>query len=863
MRIPNSSKRLLKAVLNGVYLEEIEGDLEETLADYREKHSSWKASLKHWKDIISILRPTLIKKFTGSHQLNFFGMFQYFIKISGRGLAKNRLFSSVSLASLVIGLVAFHFAFLWVHNEQTVDKFHQKIQRLHFTTVQFNPNAEFNPLSHNSFFNIDYADFPEIETGATLHVYDRDQIKLIAENKEHSGKAIVTDSSFLDILDFKFQQGFSEGENLLNDPGNLLVTSAFAKRVFGEENPIGELVTIKCDQEGTYKIAGVLEDIPSNSSIDFDFLIPRHSQNRWRKIPWDILLGSPTLDVNKFNQKIADLTQENPRFSKVVLATLPLQSIYFERPFEISLFGKYGDLENVRFMIISAFIIFLLTAFSFANLQTSIQLANSKRLGIRKVIGASKSHLTLEMISTRVYYWILSSVLTFVLVESLFPSYPQLFGEEINHSWVFNLLIIFTTSGIAVALSVLLSWIQILRIKSKISEESSAGSRKASVVQRRFVVLQNSLTIVMTICALVVYQQYNFMMNKDLGIDAQGVVQVDFLEMTSATPEGLSVADHRKVILDRLSQNPQILSVSQGNLPISGVANTSNWKVSASDYDYESVNKMTVDPGYMDLLGLEMVEGRFFDAQLDERRGTKVVINEAARAYWGIKEISNTRLAGSSNGGEETPHEIIGVVKDYHYEHLSLKIEPMILLFEPYADESFLIKVEKTSENETIGFLEDLHAEINPMSFFDYRWLEGDISTQYAEEKQIAKVLFTFVLVALVLSAISMFTFAFHEARRRTKEIGIRKVNGASSANIIRLLTGSFMKSVLIAALVSVPIGWYLIADWLDQFANRLSISPLVFVIAVTLAIGVTAVATWTQIWRISNQNAVDSLRYE
>jgi putative ABC transport system permease protein len=287
-----------------------------------------------------------------------------------------------------------------------------------------------------------------------------------------------------------------------------------------------------------------------------------------------------------------------------------------------------------------------------------------------------------------------------------------------------------------------------------------------------------------------------------------------------------------------------------------------SWKLMGGD-DYTTQKMMTVDPQYAKLLGLQMVEGRFFSDTLDSSRGQKVIINEAAMKYWEIKDIAEARIANRSWGDEHDPYKVIGVVKDFQYEHLAHKVKPLLLYYMVDLESEFLVKIKTGKEHGTVAYIKDLFERLNPKTTFSYVWLSDKIAAQYAKEKRVAKVYMGFTTVALFMSSIGLFAFALYETRRRTKEIGIRKVTGANIEHIVLLLCRSFLKPIVIAFFVACPIAWYASNKWLEAYANRIQISWQLFTLAGLLALLLATIAVSWQSWQVARKNPVESLRYE
>jgi putative ABC transport system permease protein len=858
---PRLPEWLLSTLCREELVEEIMGDMYEYY-ELLSHQPAWKRHLLYWFHSFQFLRPRMIKKLPMGQNSSFFGLFRANLRMAFRSYSKNKLVSGLSLATLVFGVVCFQLVYAWITNEQSMDDFHSKGDRIHLVVGKLNPDTDWNAFDVQRMFNINYAEIPHVEKSMVVHSYRPDEIKLVSKGMDHRGKALIVDSTFFDFFDFELTRGTRD---VLNDRQSIVITKAFASRVFGKEDPMGQVVDIKCDQTGTYKVAGLVEKIPSNSSISFDFLVPRQSSRFWRRMPQNLILGDAFFDQATFDDDMAVAKAESTRFPESVLSSFPLKSIYLDRSVEIPLFAKYGNRTNNQIMEGVALVLLLITLVSFVNLQTSLQLTLVRKIGVKYIIGASRFDVGLEIAVSRFIYLIAGGGLAFLLYQWLFPYYVGLLELDLDSTPSFDMLSMFTVMGGIVLVSWLVSFVQVCRLKTS---QAIAGklSLKIPRLQRVLTTLQYAITILLLVATSVVFLQLGYMLNKDTGLHQHNIVQTDFFEIMPNQAQD-SVAMERMMrrhdyVLNQLNNHPGIRTVSQGTIPID-MAFESSWKIASGDNEYTPVYTMPADPYYADVFGMELVEGRFFSDTLDNNNDNKLVINEAAKTYWGIDDISRVKLTSNSRSSNQVDYTIIGVVKDYHYQHLSHKIRPLILSYSIYQDTDVLVRVEEGHMDEAVTFLGNLYREVNPGGIFAYQTMEDKIDAQYAAEKRLSSIYLTFSAVALVLSSIGLFTFAFHETRRRTKEVGIRKVSGAGFEQVFWLLNLSFLKSVAVAFVLATPLVWYLMRMWLDNFAYRVELSWWIFA---GVAVVVLVVAMSTVLWQtisLSKASPVESLRYE
>jgi len=849
----------------------IEGDLMELYEQREIEHGLKKANRKFILDVLLLLRTDITKPVGGTYRLNIYGMIKSYLKSTMRVLLKNKLITLASFLSLIVGALCFQIIFAWLQNEISTDRFHKNIDNIYVSLVKANPQADFKPMGLKTFFNFDYNQFAHVKSSLTVHMYNNGQMHLISDHAEFSVKGLVADSTFFDFFDFPLLYGNVNGTEALKDPTTILITENYALKIFGNQDPIGKIIAIETGNSNTYQIGGVLKNIPSNSSLTFDILIPKHSRKFWSRSPQEFFLTDDFFDILAYNEEIKELGREHIQFKESVLSSVPLNTVYFENHYGHSLFSRYGDMKYVKIMAAIALFIILISTLSFGNLQTTLQLSSLQSMGIKRVNGASKFDLSVEMIIGRFYFLIITIIGTCVAFEILFPFFTAILDTRIDRNMLDNITIISMVTTAIILTSILISIFQITKIEVLKSLRNKLVTFNVARLQRSLTTFPFTFTIILIISTVIVFQQFFFMLNKDLGLNAESVIS--FKPLVTEVSRNLEDQERARLVeeennkyhffINQLNENPDILEVSQGEMPVNSVAYPMPWKPLDSETSYTSENIMIVDPGYMQLLGLKMKEGRFFADSIDGSRAQQVVINEAALKYWGIENIDQIRLANNYWGAEEDPFTIIGVVKDFHYEHLSKKVNPLIMLYMHDNENNFLVKMRKDTEQKTLAFVRDLYYQINPDRQFEYVFLNSEIEAQYKSEKRLSKVYMIFTIVALILSAIGLYTFAIHETRRRTKEIGIRKINGASIKNIFKTLGQTFLRPILIAYLIACPISWYFAQKWLEDFANRIDINPVVFIFAGLLTISIAFLAVSWQSWVAARKNPIDALRYE
>jgi putative ABC transport system permease protein len=402
-------------------------------------------------------------------------------------------------------------------------------------------------------------------------------------------------------------------------------------------------------------------------------------------------------------------------------------------------------------------------------------------------------------------------------------------------------------------------------LKSQIFAENKLAGRNIIAT------IQYSLSLVLLIASIVVTKQLNLMLNHDLGFISKNIISTELFHtpLLSGTDEEMQLKreaylKNYQYVKEELTTHNSIEVFAQGASPVK--ISQMPWKLKGNEKDYSNANNLSATSEYMSLLGLEIVEGRFFENDRDEP-GKSVVINEAAKKYFGIKNISDSRLLNKywsiPQMGAGDGYKIVGVVKDFSYEHLSKKTQPLIILNSYYPHTNFLIRFEDGATQSGIQLVQKLFNEVNPGEPFEYTFLADDIEAMYQKEKRLSEIYILFTIIAYSISSLGLFAISLYDTRRRTKEIGIRKVNGAKISEILAMLNKDFAKWVIIAFIIAAPVAYFAMHQWLENFAYKTSLSWWIFALAGLLALGIALLTVSWQSWKAAIRNPVEALRYE
>ena len=798
-------------------------------------------------------------------------MLKHYLKYAIRNFRSNRLIFFGSIASVFLSALCISLLFIYVNNELSMNTFHKRANDIYMLTIQQSPESEIGIIEAKEFFGFDYKEYPGIENIATVKKYKKGEMQFQYDETILSPEGIVADSTFFEIFDFKLLTG--DKNTILDAPDAIVLTERFARQLFGNVNPLEKVIKVTSRNEKYYTVKALTESTRPNSSITFDFIIPNHSDG-YSRSGGNFILVNNNFNKNDFTEKIKTLGHKHEQFKDSRMDIAAFDDVYFNGADKNlnGIFSKFGNRKSINILFVIMAIVFIITILNFSNLQIININSSIKNIGINKITGAGKKHIIYQKITELMILVLLSAVLITGAFFVVLPYFNKISGimlvPEIWKIFALNFLILF----FIVATAMIYPSFVFLRISVTNSLKNQIFSGKKLAGRNIVATVQFSLSLVLLIASIVVAKQLNLMLNKDLGFNSKNIIHAKFmhLEKLSNSREEYDEQKEKRekkyqYIKNELASNSSIKSFSQGKPPINS-SFSMPWKLMGGTKDFSSGNCLSVSTDYTNLLGLELVEGRFFEKDRDASRGNQIVINEAAKKFWGIEDISKARILNKywslgADGGKG--YEIIGVIKDFNSEHLSVKPQPLYMVYFDDADAEFLIQFEDGATQSGIQFVQKLFNKVNPGEPFEYSFLSDDIETMYQKEKKLSEIYILFTIIAYAISAIGLFAISLYDSRRRTKEIGVRKVNGAKVSEVMILLNRNFVKWVAIAFVIATPVAYYAMHKWLENFAYKTTLSWWIFALAGLLALGIALLTVSWQSWRAATRNPVEALRYE
>jgi putative ABC transport system permease protein len=794
-------------------------------------------------------------------------MLKNHFKIALRNLWRHRVFSFINITGLSVGITACFFIFMYVSFELSYDKFHTKADRIYRVVTDIKtPSETINTdVTSWAFAPNLKTDFPEIE--AFTRVSGGSFLVRKGNVKFQEERTLFADSTFFKVFDFKLLKG--NPKTALTAQASIIFTQTAAKKYFGDADPVGQTVLLSGDAIPAL-VTGVMQDMPENSQIKADMIISMVTLtqrfNKGIEEQWgnygatSYLLLKPGVNAKAFQAKFpAFMEKHNGERSRKqqMFATLllePLKDVYLH-----SKRGgqEVGSMSNVYIFSIVAVFILVIACINFINLTTARSVERAKEVGIRKVVGAVKGELASQFIGESVILCLIAFVVTIILSVLLLPLFNQLSGKIISpgiFSNIWNVLILFGISvtigflaGIYPAM-VLSSFKPVMVLKGRFSTGT-----KGNLLRKSLVVAQFSISIALIIGTIIVYNQMDFMRNRDLGFSKD-----QMLVMDSNGDAG------KEAFQQSIRSIPGVKSVAlSSSVPGGGNSGAySEIENKKGDLQIANLDLYFVDFDYLNQFKIKMVAGRPFSKDfMTTDTSQAMILNEEAVKLFGYSSPQQAIGRRFKQWGREG--KIVGVMKDFHFRSLQEKIKPLSMRVELRALDLVSVKVEAKNLPATLAAIESKWKEVIPNRPFSYYFLDEFFDRQYRAEQRFGKLFFNFAILAIAISCLGLLGLASYSTYQRTREIGIRKVLGASTTGIVNMLSTDFMKLVGISFLIATPVAWYFMHKWLQDFAYRIDIQWWVFAVSGILALIVALGTISFQAIKAAIANPVKSLRSE
>jgi len=786
-------------------------------------------------------------------------MLKNYFKIAFRNIIRHKAFSLLNIAGLAIGMACSIFILLWVQNELSYDKFHANADQLYRLTCGVGDfKAAVSPAGMGSGLQ---SEMPEIKASVRLSKPTATMFE-VGTNKFDEQRVFYTDSNFLQVFSFPLVKG--NAITALQQPDDILITEDMARKYFGQEEAIGKI--IRKDHDKNFIVSGILTNPPANSHLQFDFILPISSiaatDSDLKNNVWGNFNFYTYLQLNKnissanAEALIPHIQQiyktHNPDF-KVEFQLQPLTAIHLHSDLQIDVPG-HGNIQYVNIFFVVALFILGVACINFMNLATARSGRRAKEVGLRKVVGAGRHQLIIQFLGESLIISFLSLLIAIGIVWLLMPAFNQLADKKLAiHLLDGKLLIsLFAIALITGAVSgsypalFLSGFKPVAVLKGKIRLGIGNLLFRNGLVVTQFVV-----SIILLVGTAVVYKQLNFIKNKNLGFEKSNLL---YVPMTG------DIWSKQQALKTELLQNPLTSDYSIiSDLPANLTTGTVDVEWEGRDPKSQIViPSMDVDENFIRVFAMKMLNGRSFSAAF-KGDTSNFVINEKALQLMGMN-VNNA--IGKKLSFAERKGTIIGVVKDFNFKPLQYAIDPLVLRLNTYGG-FVVVRAAPGNTEATIKALDKIYSNLNPAYPFAYRFLDNDLENLYRGEQKMGSIFNLFAILAIFISSLGLYGLSAFMAEQRTKEIGVRKVLGASVFNIVYLLSANFTRLILVAIIIAVPVSWLAIDSWLKNFAYRIDISWIVFFTASLAALLIAWFTVSYESVKAGIANPVKSLRTE
>ncbi|MFC2107518.1 FtsX-like permease family protein [Bacteroidota bacterium] len=791
-------------------------------------------------------------------------MIKNYILTAYRFLVKNRLSGLINIFGLAIGIASAALIFLFIQYELSFDKHYKNYKNIYRITSLSGSayGTDYNPETQYPLADAIRIGLPDI--GDICRVfYAKNGTLRIGEKKFKENHIVLADSLFFDFFDMEWIAG--SPENALTEVNSIVLTESFAKKYFGDNDPMGQ--TIKIENTNNLAIKGIIKDLPASTHLPINIIasldvLPTFVSGNYDH--WNLFFGgyaayikinnpeevsNAESQINKYSEQFID----EETWREITYVLQPLSEIHYDKNY--STFTYITTEKNLWALVLVGLAILIVACINYVNLSLAQSLKRSKEVGVRKVLGANRKSLTVQFIGEALVMVLISMVLALIFIEVFNPYLNSYIGLIIENS-IYNipqlLLIIF---AFVILIGIIAGWYPARMVSSynpveAIKNRISSHKKSTRVLKRSFVIVQFIISQVLVIGTLVIFLQIQYISKKDLGFSQESVLSL-------FVPHG----DTKEILKNELLAIPEI---SNASFAISGPQAKLDERFETNVYlrDVDNPEKIdtdvkAADKDYYKLFGLQMAAGEYYTGSHGKDSVRNAVVNETLAKILGFDEPVDA-LGERLNMGR-----IVGVVKDFHIESLHNKILPMVMIDFPRFQGQLFVKINSDNLSETAAFIEKIWSGLYPEEIFEYQVYENYISEMYSKDKQTFNIINLFALMSVLIASLGLFGLISYLLRQKNREICIRKVFGAKVRNILLMIGHEYFKLILIANIIAIPLGWYLMSRWLDSYAYRIDLYWWIFLIAITFSAIIAFGTIAIQSVRSANSNPVNGLRIE
>ncbi|MGD2270373.1 MAG: ABC transporter permease [Desulfobacterales bacterium] len=812
-------------------------------------------------------------------------MITNYFKIAVRKILRHKVYSIINIAGLSVGMACTILILMWVQYEFSFDSFHEKKDRICRLEMKWEWDAGKNrvrfPFAQHAAGPALVREYPEaVQSVRFRHSWQRPLVQY-KDKQFHETNLIFAENSVFDIFTFPMIKG--DPKSALNRPFSIVITENMAKKYFGDEDPIGKVLTInfqrmtdvfeKFKNNLDFNVTGVMNNVPDNSHIKFNMLISMESLYHFSQKQWDqwwgdtnvytYLLLQKNVDVKKLENKLPALIDKyvgedlKAAGGKIEFFLRPLTSIYLHSRTRYEFSGS-GDVLIVYAFVVIAVCIMSIAGINFMNLSTARSANRAKEVGIRKLLGAYRKNLANQFLGESFLFSLLSLLIALCLVEVLLPTFRSMTGSDLSHNYLTQPWFISGLLGIVIVVGFAAGSYPALFLSSFQPVNILKGRLRAGTASARFrsllVVFQFSISIALIIGMSIILKQLHYIEHKKLGFDKEHVVTLPFA--------GNAIHNSLDAITQELKAHPGIINVCVSSVP------ASPWTPHRDaflpeGFELSQVQIMfqkSIDPDFIPTMGMKIIAGRNFSRDRPTDSSDAILINETAAKQFGWDDPLGKTI---HELGKNRTKTVIGVVRDFHFASLHHKIQPIYIEYDPSQFRYVSAKIKPDNISETLEFIKSKLREFDPKQTFRSWLIDEDFDYSYTPEKKLFETISYFTFLAIFISCLGLAGLASFASEQRTKEIGIRKAMGASVKGIALLLSKEFTKCVLIANIIAWPMAYFVFNNWLEDYAYRTNISLWIFLLAAMSTLLIALLTVSYQAIKAARANPIEALRYE
>ncbi len=867
-RPPRLADRLLEYYCRNELLDSIQGDMHEQFLLDLKKYGRFKARRRYWSNVLTFANRYTLKRESGPRQHhNTIAMFKNYVLVTLRTLRRKPVFSLINLVGLAVGLATCMIIFLYVQHETTFDSFHKNADRIYRVTNVYEPAN-----GTNSWIRTPPAlapaiaeNFPGI-ANVTRMRYADEYIFRVEDNAFRVDNGMYADSLFLDIFSFELARG--NRSSALDEPNSIILSRELAQRLFGSEEAMNKV--IRFDNERNLKVTGVLADLPSNSHLDFDYLISFNTYvvpqgyladlNSWgwggfyTYIMLDDGVGLETLQAGINDLLKANYTRADTKASAPLQ---PLKRLYLDYPEFTNIGGatRVGSRPTIYALSGIALLVLIVAGLNFMNLSTAMSLSRGKEIGMRKVMGAVRAKVRLQFLLESITLAMLSMLLAILLVSLTGQTLINLLGIKLQLSGTALLsalpwLVLFTLStgllsGIYPSL-VLSGFSAIKAMKGRLTTSSSGTLMRKGLTTFQFIVSIGLIAV-----SLLIVKQTGYMRDQPLGFSQENVISLELFTD--------DVEPRYAAIKNKFLRNPAVSKVARTSHLFNGSSSSGPARLIGATTD-EAVQMNYYQAGYsfLDLTDIELISGRYFAKDFPNDTAEAMILNETAVARLGLDEPLGARIHFNNRD-----RRVIGVVSDFHINSLHSPVQPMAIVMPFTPLSTILVRTNSANYGELLSQLEADWKAIVPEAPFDARFLDDGIRKMYEQEEQLAELISVLSSLAVLLACLGLYGLVSFSVQARMKEVGVRKVLGAPVRGMLVLLSKQFLWLILLASLIAWPLIYFIGTSWLDNFSYRMNMGIGFFILPTLMLLVLAMITLSHQVLKAALSNPVKVLRSE